>query len=57
MKLIKLNAFGSLGLTIPKAIVESTGLKPGDDIQIEIKQADPLILALKKSEPIMTKKW
>lgn len=53
-KLIKLNKYGTLGITIPKSICDSLKLQPGDDIQIEIKSAEPVVLAFKKIEPI---KW
>lgn len=53
-KLIKLNKFGTLAVTIPKSVVQSTGLVVGDSIQIEVKNINPLILALKKNEEI---KW
>jgi len=53
-KLIKLNKFGTLAITIPKSMVESLNLQAGDDIKMEIKSVDPVIIAFKKNEPI---KW
>lgn len=53
-KLIRLNKYGTLGITIPKAIADSLKLKAGDDIQMEIKSIEPMVIALKKNEPI---KW
>jgi len=49
-KLIKLNKYGTLALSIPKSIVDSTGLKAGDIIKIEIKNTAPLVLKLEKLE-------
>ena len=53
-KLIKLNKFGTLAITIPKSICESLKLQAGDDMTLEIKSADPIIIGLRKNEPI---KW
>jgi AbrB family looped-hinge helix DNA binding protein len=53
-KLIKLNSFGTLAITIPKSICESLNLKAGDDVKIEIKSTSPVILGFQKLEPI---KW
>jgi antitoxin component of MazEF toxin-antitoxin module len=49
-KLIKLNKYGTLALTIPKSIVDATNLKAGDLIKIEIKNTTPLVLKLEKLE-------
>lgn len=51
-KLIKLNKYGTLALTIPKSIVEATGLKQGDSIDVKIKSIDPLIIAVIKNKQI-----
>lgn len=51
-KLIKLNNYGTLGISIPKAICETTGLKPGDEITMEIKSIDPIIIAFRKNKKI-----
>lgn len=51
-KLIKLNKYGTLALSIPKSIVEATGLKQGDNVEVKIKSVDPLIIAFTKSKPI-----
>ena len=53
-KLIKLNSFGTLAITIPKSICESLNLKAGDDITMEIKSVDPVIIAFRKNAEI---KW
>jgi len=42
----------SLGITIPRNILKATGLEPGDHLEIEIKQVDPLIMALKKPKEV-----
>jgi antitoxin component of MazEF toxin-antitoxin module len=53
-KLIRLNKFGTLAITIPKSIALSTKLKAGDDITMELKSVEPVIIALRKNEPV---KW
>ena len=50
--LIKLNNYGSLGVTIPKPIVETLKLKAGDKVDMEIKSIDPVVIAFKKMKPI-----
>ena len=51
-KLIKLNKYGTLALSIPKSIVDSTGLKQGDNMEVKIKSIDPLIIAIIKPKQI-----
>jgi len=54
-KLIKLNAYGTLGLVIPKAICDSLGLSVGDVMGIQIRKTSPIVLKLEKMEP--EKEW
>lgn len=52
-KLIRLNKYGTLGISIPKAIVDATDLKAGDNIEMKIKQTNPdVIIALRRPKPI-----
>ena len=51
-QIIKLNKYGTLAISIPKAIVDMTKLKQGDVLDLEMKSIDPLIIALKKRKPI-----
>jgi bifunctional DNA-binding transcriptional regulator/antitoxin component of YhaV-PrlF toxin-antitoxin module len=43
-KLIRLNKYGTLALSIPKAIVEATGLNVGDIIEMKIEQTNPEVI-------------
>jgi len=54
-KLIKLNKFGTLALSIPKSICEATGLLAGDQIEMKIEQTIPEVII--KFRKVSKEKW
>lgn len=52
VKLRKLNNKGTLGLTIPKSVITAARMAEGDKFVVEVKAVKPLVLALRRIEPI-----